>query len=85
MSLISLPNLESLEGLENLGYFTELVIDHLDSLISMDSLGSNLPSDHRINAKSIVVRNSDSLTNIDGMRIVENATSNYNCCCKTMH
>ena len=75
MSLISLPNLETLEGLENLAYFSELVIDNLDSLESMDELGSNLPSDHRITVQSIGVRNCSSLNSINGMRIIENITS----------
>ena len=77
MSLINLPDLETLEGLENFGSFSELVVDNADSLTTMEQLGANMTQDYRITIQSIAVRNSPKLTNIDGLRIVQNVTSKH--------
>ena len=74
MYLATAPNLKTLEGLENLGYFDELVIDDVSALESLKNLGSNLPDDHRISVVNIAMRNCPALNDISGLRIVENIT-----------
>ena len=77
LSLINLPDLETLEGLENFGSFSELVVDNANSLTTMEQLGANMPQDYRITIQSVAIRNSPKLTNIDGLRIVQNVTSKH--------
>ena len=54
---------------------TQLVIEDMPRLESLDGLGANLPSDYRTSIHSIGIHNNPMLTNLTGLRIVENVTS----------
>ena len=68
-------NLHTLEGLENLATITQLVIENMPNLITLEHLGANTASDYRTSVHSIGIHNNPMLTNLDGLRIVENVTS----------
>lgn len=73
LSLRDASGLTTLEGLENLANYTEMIIDNLENLVTMEHLSANLPQDHCIDVDNIGIRDCNKLTNVDGLRIIKNA------------
>ena len=78
LSIKGLPNIQSLQGLENLANFTELVIENMANLETLEHLGANLPANYRTTVQNIAIHDNPKLTNVDGLRIVNNVTCKYN-------
>ena len=74
LSLSRLSQVFNLRGLENLGRYSELVVENNPALTTLEHLSANLPSSHRIEVTSVGLRTNPLLTNIDGLRIISNVT-----------
>ena len=52
----------------------ELVVENNPALTTLEHLSANLPSSHRIDVRSVGLRNNPLLRDIDGLRIVTNVS-----------
>lgn len=77
LSIKGIPDIQSLQGLENLANFTELVIEDMANLVTLEHLSANLPANYQTTVQNIAIHNNPKLTNVDGLRIVSNVTCKY--------
>ena len=75
LSLIQLGSLTTLEGLENLAGYNELIIQSCNQLATLKHLSSNLPNNHRIEAENILINQNIYLEDIHGLKPVMNISS----------
>ena len=77
LSLIQLGSLTTLEGLENLAGYNELIIQSCSQLTTLKHLSSNLPNNHEIVAENILINQNLRLEDILGLKPVRYISSKF--------
>ena len=77
LSLIQLGSLTTLEGLENLAGYNELIIQSCSQLTTLKHLSSNLPNDNEIVAENILINQNPYLKDILGLKPVRYISSKF--------